>query len=113
MTSFDIAALVLGSNGLWAVITIIITRLFNKKDKNSEEKQLEKTTIALLMYQSFSDKIERVLDKGFATPSDRQDIKNMHKKYKENGWNGDMDERIKRIYALPTKDLKNEKEKKI
>ncbi len=105
MTIGEIAALVLGSNGLWAVLTLIITRALNKKDKNSDEWQLQKNTIALLMYQSFSDKIERVLDKGYATPSDRQDVKNMHIKYKENGWNGDMDERIKRLYALPTKKL--------
>mgnify|MGYP000105270414 FL=1 len=105
MTIGEITALVLGSNGLWAVLTLIITRALNKKDKNSEEQQLQKNTIALLMYQAFSDKIERVLNQGYATPSDRQDVKNMHKKYKENGWNGDMDERIKRLYALPTKKL--------
>lgn len=105
MTIGEIAALVLGSNGLWAVITLLITQAMNKKDKNSNEQQLQKNTIALLMYQAFSDKIERVLDKGYATPSDRQDVKNMHTKYKENGWNGDMDERIKRLYALPTKKL--------
>ena len=105
MTIGEIAALVLGSNGLWAVITLIVTRLLNKADKNSAAEKLQKTTIALLMYQAFSDKIERVLNQGYATPSDRQDVKNMHKKYKENGWNGDMDERIKRLYALPTKKL--------
>lgn len=84
---------------------LIGRQALNKKDKNSNEQQLQKNTIALLMYQAFSDKIERVLNKGYATPSDRQDVKNMHKKYKENGWNGDMDERIKRLYALPTKKL--------
>lgn len=63
MTIGEIAALVLGSNGLWAVLTLIITRALNKKDKNSDEWQLQKNTIALLMYQAFSDKIERVLDK--------------------------------------------------
>ena len=65
----EIAALVLGSNGLWAVITLLITQAMNKKDKNSEEQQLQKNTIALLMYQAFSDKIERVLNQGYTTPN--------------------------------------------
>lgn len=45
MTIGEITALVLGSNGLWAVLTLIITRALNKKDKNSEEQQLQKTRL--------------------------------------------------------------------
>ena len=66
MTIGEIAALVLGSNGLWAVITLLIIQAMNKKDKNSEEQQLQKNTIALLMYQAFSDKIERMLNQSYS-----------------------------------------------
>lgn len=50
-------------------------------------------------------KINKMLQTRNSSSRYRQDVKNMHKKYKENGWNGDMDERIKRLYALPTKKL--------
>lgn len=105
MTIGEIAVLVVGSNGLWATITLVITRILDQKDKHSEGELLQKNTIAMLMYQAFSDKIEKILDKGYANPTDRRDIKNMYEKYKQNGWNGDMDARIKRVYSLPTKKI--------
>ena len=48
------------------------------------------------------------LDAGYATPEQRKEMEILIEAYKRNGWNGDMDARIKRFYELPTKDLNKE-----
>lgn len=101
---------ILGSNGLFAVVQTLINRHDRKKSSIEEDIEEVKNTIkqmkatdAIVMYSVFSDKIERVLDKGYADPDDRRDIENMYERYKANGWNGDMEARVQKVYALPTK----------
>lgn len=85
---------VLGSNGLFTLIQFLINR-------NSTVKM----TMQAVSYYMLSDKIEMRLDAGYATPEQRKDLEVLIEAYKKNGWNGDMDARIKRFYELPTKDL--------
>ena len=49
-----------------------------------------------------SQEIERLLDQGYATPAERRILDEMYLNYKEHGWNGDMDIRLRKVYALRT-----------
>ena len=59
-------------------------------------------TIRLLAYARLSEETERLLTKGFATPQERHILNEMFRNYKDHGWNGDMDERMEKVYALRT-----------
>ena len=87
---------VLGSNGLFTFIQYLINR-------NSTSKM----TLEAVSYTMLSEKLEIRLDAGYATPEQRKEMEILIKAYKKNGWNGDMDARIKRFYDLPTKKLDN------
>ena len=87
---------VLGSNGLFTFIQYLINR-------NSTAKM----TLEAVSYTMLSEKLEIRLDAGYATPEQRKEMDILIKAYKKNGWNGDMDARIKRFYDLPTKKLDN------
>lgn len=87
---------VLGSNGLFTFIQYLINR-------NSTAKM----TLEAVSYTMLSEKLEIRLDAGYATPEQRKEMEILIKAYKKNGWNGDMDARIKRFYDLPTKKLDN------
>ena len=63
-------------------------------------------TLRLLSYHRMSEEIERLLTKGYATPAERKVLKEMYDNYKGHGWNGDMDERLEKVYHLPTVDKK-------
>ena len=91
-----IAISVLGSNGLFTFIQYLINR-------NSTAKM----TLEAVSYTMLSEKLEIRLDAGYATPEQRKEMEILIKAYKKNGWNGDMDARIKRFYDLPTKKLDN------
>lgn len=88
---------VLGSNGLFTFIQYLISR-------NSTAKM----TLEAVSYTMLSEKLEIRLDAGYATPEQRKEMEILIKAYKKNGWNGDMDARIKRFYDLPTKKLDKE-----
>lgn len=87
---------VLGSNGLFTFIQYLINR-------NSTAKM----TLEAVSYTMLSEKLEIRLDAGYATPEQRKEMDILIKAYKKNGWNGDMDARIKKFYDLPTKKLDN------
>ena len=87
---------VLGSNGLFTFIQYLINR-------NSTAKM----TLEAVSYTMLSEKLDIRLDAGYATPEQRKEMDILIKAYKKNGWNGDMDARIKRFYDLPTKKLDN------
>lgn len=120
----DIAAVVLsvlGSNGL---LLFLVKRFFDKKDQKeaeirrqreqADENQRQRNyelyrkvdnaleTIRLLAYARMSEEIERLLTKGYATPAERRVLDEMFKNYKAHGWNGDMDARLEKVYALRT-----------
>ena len=120
----DIVAVVLsvlGSNGL---LLFLVKRFFDKKDQKEAEirRQREQTeenqrqrndelyrkvenaleTIRLLAYARMSEETERLLTKGYATPAERRVLDEMFKNYKAHGWNGDMDARLEKVYALRT-----------
>lgn len=63
-------------------------------------------TLRLLSYHRMSEEIERLLTQGYATPSERKVLKEMYDNYKSHKWNGDMDVRLSKVYALPTIDKK-------
>ena len=95
------------------VVLYLVQRYFSRRDKaeESERKTREDVyrkidasleTIRLLSYHRLSEEIERLLTKGFATPSERRVLDEMYANYKAHGWNGDMDSRLERVYNLRT-----------
>ena len=95
------------------VVLYLVQRYFSRRDKaeESERKIREDVyrkidasleTIRLLSYYRLSEEIERLLTKGYATPSDRRVLKEMYSNYKTHGWNGDMDSRLERVYNMRT-----------
>ena len=93
-----IVVAILGSNALFGLIQYALSRYLDRKD-------VIRQTLAAVAYTALSDKIEERLDADYATPEQRRELDILFEAYKANGWNGDMDERIKKVYALPTKQL--------
>ena len=54
-------------------------------------------TLRLLSYHRMSQEIERLLDQGYATPAERRVLDEMYANYKDHGWNGDMDARLRKV----------------
>lgn len=103
MGAFELLATVVTSNAVVGLIQYLLARHFNKKDMTQK-------TLAAVTYSTLADKLERALDRGYATPEQRRDIKVLYDCYKDHGWNGDMDSRMNKVFNLPTKDLKRERE---
>lgn len=97
-TMTTIVCAILGSNALFGLIQFFITRYFDKRD-------VIQKTLAAVAYSELSDKIEQRLDEDFATPAQRKEIDILYEAYKANGWNGDMDARMEKVYSLPTKKI--------
>lgn len=94
-----IVCAILGSNALFGCIQFLITRYFDKRDTIQQ-------TLAAVAYSELSDKIEERLDADYATPEQRKELDILYEAYKANGWNGDMDARMQKVYNLPTKNLR-------
>ena len=108
-----VAISLLSTLGAVGILLFCIKRYFDRRDaqevsKNKEQEALMKEvktsleTIRLLAYARMSEEIERLLDKGYATPAERRILDEMYLNYKAHGWNGDMDARLKKVYALRT-----------
>ena len=89
---------IFGSNALFGLITYLISRYFDRKD-------VIRQTLAAVAYSELSGKIEKRLDEDYATPEQRKELDILYEAYKANGWNGDMETRMAKVYALPTKKL--------
>ena len=101
---------VLGTNG---IILFFVKRYFDRKDRREQTEKVKRDklfervetsleTLRLLAYARMSQEIERLLDQGYATPAERRILDEMYLNYKEHGWNGDMDIRLRKVYALRT-----------
>lgn len=112
---------VAGFNG---ILLFFIKRFFDRRDKKEadllkeqkekdqkreedqekiyEQIRISLETIRLLAYARMSEEIERLLTQGYATPAERRILDEMYHNYKEHGWNGDMDVRLEKVYALRT-----------
>ena len=109
----ELALSALSMLGAGGILLFFIQRYFNRRDKREEERaaameermrRLDTAleTIRLLAYARLSEETERLLTKGFATPQERHILTEMFRNYKDHGWNGDMDERMEKVYALRT-----------
>lgn len=105
-TALTLIGVILGSNGLFALIQVAMTRHYNKKDSNEDRWNRIEQTLASVSYAQLSNSIEKCLDRGYATPEQRHELKIAFDAYRANGWNGDMDARLDKVYKLPTKKLK-------
>lgn len=99
--------------GFSGILMFVIKRFYKKKDERDEKAHEEDAllrkrvdvgleTIRLLAYSRMSEEIEKLLTKGYATPAERRILDEMYLNYKAHGWNGDMDARLKKVYALRT-----------
>ncbi len=89
---------ILTSNAFFGVIQFLITRAFNSRD-------LICADMSVVIYNQLADKIEKSLDRGYATPEQRRDVEKLYERYDAHGWNGDMRSRMDKFYDLPTKNL--------
>lgn len=114
----EVVLSILSALGVNGILLFFIKRFFDKKDSEAKEEKADREalikevrtglgTIRLLAYARLSEEIERLLNKGYATPSERRILEEMFLNYKAHGWNGDMDSRIEKVHSLPTKDLKH------
>lgn len=90
---------IVGSQALFSFLTVVVTKLLDRKSTTRK-------ILAAVSYSELSDKIEKRLDENYATPEQRRDIDILYEAYKAAGWNGDMEARMKKVYELPTKDLR-------
>ena len=86
----QIAAMSLGNSGLVVLLEKII-----------ESKSKTRKTIRALCYNTLSDKLNNIIMKGYATETDRRDLQVLYPAYHNEGWNGDMDDRMNRVINLP------------
>lgn len=89
---------VIGSNAFTAFLQHRLTQ----KAKDSEDEKRVRETLACVAYMALSNEVERLLSKDFATPEERRVLTRLYNTYKANGWNGDMDERMDKVYHLRT-----------
>ena len=98
------------SSGL---VLFFVRRFFDRRDKAEAAERAGRIaltekidagleTLRLLSYHRMSEEIERLLDKGYATPAERRVLDEMFANYKAHGWNGDMDARLAKVYKLRT-----------
>lgn len=103
----------LSALGVNSILLFFIQRYFKRRDQREQEDQDQKKelfrridtaleTLRLLAYHRMSQEIERLLDQGFATPAERRVLDEMYSNYKAHGWNGDMDTRLEKVYAMRT-----------
>lgn len=109
---FEILTSLLSTLGFGGILLFFIKRYFDKRDKQELIKTSEQNeflreikvsleTIRLLAYARMSQEIEKLLEQGYATHSERKILDEMYRNYKEHGWNGDMDSRLEKVYSLP------------
>ena len=100
----------LGADG---IVLFFIKRYFDRRDAREREEKEKRDalfqrvdtaleTLRLLAYHRMSQEIERLLDQGYATPAERRVLDEMYANYKAHGWNGDMEARLEKVYALRT-----------
>lgn len=99
--------------GVNSILLFFIKRYFDRRDRREEERarklqslytriETALETLRLLSYHRMSQEIERLLDQGYATPAERRVLDEMYANYKDHGWNGDMDARLRKVYSLRT-----------
>lgn len=98
----EIVIAVLGSQLIMWPLQFFITRHYQRKDGQDEKYELVIETLSVLTYEKLADKIEYLLNKGFATPDERRELGLLHGIYKKHGWNGDMEARMEKVYRLRT-----------
>ena len=109
----ELAISLLSMLGINSIILFFIKRYFDRRDKRERQEMEQRAdlfkrvdtaleTLRLLSYHRMSQEIERLLDQGYATPAERRVLDEMYANYKDHGWNGDMDARLEKDYALRT-----------
>lgn len=109
----DLATSLLSALGAGSILLFFVKRYFDRRDKKQEQAVKDQSdllneiktsleTIRLLAYARMSEEIERLLSQGYATPAERRILDEMYHNYKAHGWNGDMDARLEKVYALRT-----------
>ena len=104
---------VLSAVGINGVLLFFIKRYFDRKDRRERAEREKRDavldrvdtaldTLKLLSYARMSEEIERLLDQGYATPTERRFLGELYLNYKAHGWNGDMDARLEKVYRMRT-----------
>lgn len=103
---------ILASEGFFKLFQFVIERFFGRKDRHDKaidemKEELCKrvgtlqVVVDIILYHTLADKLEYYLRRGWIDGQERQEIENLHKSYRERGFNGDMDSRMQAVYELP------------
>ena len=103
----------LSTLGFNSILLFFVKRYFSRRDQQEQAERKKREdlfrridtcleTLRLLSYHRMSQEIERLLNQGYATPAERRVLDEMYANYKDHGWNGDMDARLEKVYALRT-----------
>lgn len=100
-TSGDIVTLfgiLFAGNG---AVQYIVQMFVNKREKKNQAASRVAKTLSIQSYCNLKQECNALIEKGFATESDRRFLYKMYDNYKEWGWNGDMDALMERVDRLP------------
>lgn len=94
MTRIELLVLILSSEFVLGIAQFLITRYFSNRDKVNK-------TLAAFSYHELAATCEHRIEQQYATKHHRHEIEILYEAYKENGWNGDMDDLVDKVYDLP------------
>ncbi len=101
-----VVSLVSGSMGaavVAGVFGVVMYRL-QKKDKQDEMKQAERKALCYVLLYIIEERAKECLADGNITLSELRRIHHWHRVYKTLGGNGDADDLLNRLEALPIAD---------
>ena len=88
MTTEHIFLAVLGAAGFWEIIKLILTRIFNKKDKHDDKEDLQTLALQGLLHEALERRCLEALAYGQMTPAMHETIDALWEPYQRMGLNG-------------------------
>lgn len=88
MTTEQIFIAVIGAAGFWEIIKLIITRIFNRKDKHEDKEDLQTLALQGLLHEALERRCLEALAIGQMTPAMHETIDALWEPYQRMGLNG-------------------------
>jgi len=88
LTTEHIFLAVLGAAGFWEIIKLILTRIFNKKDKHDDKEDLQTLALQGLLHEALERRCLEALAYGQMTPAMHETIDALWEPYQRMGLNG-------------------------
>lgn len=92
---------IFGTSGFWSVITILINRYQNKKDKIAEAKSVERKALLGLLHDRVYELANYHIRERCISDDEYDNLQYLYKPYKEMGGNGTCERLMKEVEKLP------------